>query len=203
MRLTSVISFSIVLAAMTGSAHAISLGDVLKAGAENNSTVSSVLPAETSGLLKALTGQLGITQEQAIGGSGALLGLAKNKLSNAEVSQLTESVPGLESLADNKLLGQLDSLNTMLKGSGTGSSEGDVSSRLGSLLGKKTATDTAASSGGALGNLNSMSDVNAVFSKLGMDGETSGQFVDVIMGYLKNQDVSSSLLSRLGSIWGA
>jgi hypothetical protein len=40
---------------------------------------------------------MNVTPEQAVGGTGAMLGLAKNKLSGTDYSQLAKSVPGLDS----------------------------------------------------------------------------------------------------------
>jgi hypothetical protein len=52
-----------------------------------------------------------------------------------------------------------------------------------------------------LGNIESMSAVNDVFSKLGLDPSMVSQFAPVIMGYLTDQGASSGLLGSLTSLW--
>jgi len=47
-------------------------------------------------LVGALTNQLGVTQDQATGGAGALFGLAKSRLKPEEFSQVSDAVPGMD-----------------------------------------------------------------------------------------------------------
>ena len=56
---------------------------------------------KAAGLLNTLGSELKITPEQAIGGAGAMLGLAKNRLSEPQFSELSKSVPGLDQIAGN------------------------------------------------------------------------------------------------------
>ena len=99
-------------------AAGFSLGDVANAvsGAQgsNNKAAAAAPSSETAGLLSALTSQLNITPEQAVGGTGAMLGLAKNKLSGTDYSQLGKSVPGLDQLSGSNSLGSLGALSGML-----------------------------------------------------------------------------------------
>jgi len=85
------------LAATPVFAAGFSLGDAANAIAGmqggNNKAAAAAPSSETAGLLSALTSQLNITPEQAVGGTGAMLGLAKNKLSGNDYSQLGNSVP--------------------------------------------------------------------------------------------------------------
>ena len=46
-------------------------------------------------LVSALTSGLGVNPEQAVGGTGAMMGLAKNKLSPDQFGSITSAVPGL------------------------------------------------------------------------------------------------------------
>jgi len=75
-------------------------------------------------LIGMLTSQLGISSEQACGGAGLLLKLAKDRLSSGEFSQVAASVPGLEGLlkaapaAGGGMLGML--------GKAVGGSAGDL-----------------------------------------------------------------------------
>ena len=47
-------------------------------------------------LVGMLTNQLGVTQDQATGGAGALFGLAKSRLKPEEFSQVSDAVPGMD-----------------------------------------------------------------------------------------------------------
>ena len=129
-------------------AAGFSLGDVANAvsGAQGNNKAAAAAPSsQTAGLLSALTSQLNITPEQAVGGTGAMLGLAKNKLSGSDYSQLGNSVPGLDQLSGNNALGSLGALSGML-----GQAGGSKTSGLDGLL----------------GNVKSTSDLNTAFSAL-------------------------------------
>lgn len=135
---------------------------------------------ETAGLLNTLGTQLNVTPQQAVGGTGALLGLAKNKLAGNDYSQLSKSVPGLDQLSGSSALGSLGGLSGMLGNSGGNSAVGSM-----------------------LGNVQSMGDVNKAFSALGMDSGMVGQFVPVILQYLGQQGASGSALQALSGVWGA
>jgi len=135
---------------------------------------------EAAGLLNTLGTQLNVTPQQAVGGTGALLGLAKNKLSSNDFSQLSQSVPGLDQLSGTSALGSLGGLSGMLGNSGSQSAVNN-----------------------ALGNVQSMGDVNKAFSALGMDSSMVSQFVPVILQYLGQQGAGGSALSALSGVWGA
>ena len=49
-------------------------------------------------LVGAMTKELGITAKQAVGGTGALLGLAKSRLKPEEFGQVASAIPGTEAL---------------------------------------------------------------------------------------------------------
>ncbi|WP_414906235.1 DUF2780 domain-containing protein [Pseudomonas sp. IT-P253] len=157
-----------------------SLDDVTQAASsmqDDNAATAAAPTLETAGLLGSLTSLLNVSPEQAIGGAGAMLGLAKNQLSSTDYSQLAESVPGLDMLSG---VGQLGALSGLLGSSG-------MSAGLGSVLGNVTNTN----------------DLNGAFSALGMDSGMVGQFAPVILQYLGQQGVGGSLLENLGGIWGA
>ena len=166
-------------------AAGFSLGDAANAisGMQggNNKAAAAAPTSETGGLLKALTSQLNITPEQAVGGTGAMLGLAKNKLSGNDFSQLSSSVPGLEQLSGNNALGSLGALSGML-----GQTGGSKTSGLDGLL----------------GNVKSTNDLNTAFSALGMDSGMVGQFAPVILQYLGGAGASNSVLGKLAQAWG-
>ncbi|SCW48881.1 DUF2780 domain-containing protein [Pseudomonas sp. NFACC05-1] len=135
---------------------------------------------KAAGLLNTLGSELKITPEQAIGGAGAMLGLAKNQLSEPQFSELSKSVPGLDQIAGNSAIGGLNGLGGLLGGG----------SEKHSLL------------DGLLGNVKDTGDLNNAFSALGMDSGMIGQFAPIILQYLGQQGVAGSLLQNLGGIWG-
>lgn len=49
-------------------------------------------------LVSLLTSQLGVNAQQASGGAGLLLSMAKDKLSSQEFGQIANAVPGIDSL---------------------------------------------------------------------------------------------------------
>ena len=160
---------------------ALNLSDVANAvsATQNHNQGAQVqLPAGQANLLNTLGSELKITPEQAIGGAGAMLGLARNNLSGDEYGQLTKAVPGLDLLSGANALGGL-----------------------GQLLGD----DKSASLwGNALGNENEVenrSDLDSPFKALGMDTGMIGQFAPLILQYLGQQGVAASLLQNLGSLW--
>ncbi|RMP60802.1 hypothetical protein ALQ18_02116 [Pseudomonas marginalis pv. marginalis] len=166
-------------------AAGFSLGEVANAVSAaqggNNKAAAAAPSSQTAGLLSALTSQLNITPEQAVGGTGAMLGLAKNQLSSTDYSQLGKSVPGLDQLSGSNSLGSLGALSGML-----GQSGGSKTSGLDSVL----------------GNVKSTNDLNTAFSALGMDSGMVGQFAPVILQYLGGQGANSSVLGKLAQAWG-
>ena len=165
-------------------AAGFSLGDVANAvsGAQGTNKAAAAAPSsQTAGLLSALTSQLNVTPEQAVGGTGAMLGLAKNQLSGTDYSQLGKSVPGLDQLSGSNSLGSLGALSGML-----GQSGGSKTSGLDGLL----------------GNVKNTSDLNTAFGALGMDSGMIGQFAPVILQFLGGQGANESLLGKLAQAWG-
>ena len=78
-------------------AGAFSLNDPLSSGAQALFS-STEVSGEARQLLGQLKGQLGVTDAQAVGGTGALLKLAQNQLGTGAMSSLTSEAPGLSSL---------------------------------------------------------------------------------------------------------
>jgi len=145
-------------------------------GDDATATATAAPTPQTADLLSTLS-ELDITPEQAIGGAGAMLGLAKNQLSSTDYSQLAKSVPGID----------------MLSGGG----------ELGALAGLLGSSGKAAGLDNALGNVKDTNDLNNAFSALGMDTGMIGLFTPVLLQYLGQQGVGGTLLSSLGNIWGA
>lgn len=143
---------------------------------EDAAAAAAAPTSQTAGLLSALS-QLNVTPQQAIGGAGAMLGLAKNQLSSTDYSELAKSVPGIELLSGG---GELGVLSGLLGSSGK-----------------------AAGLGNVLGNVNNANDLNSAFSALGMDSGMIGLFAPVLLQFFGQQGVGGSLLTNLGGIWGA
>ncbi|MHA3734655.1 DUF2780 domain-containing protein [Pseudomonas sp. Eth.TT006] len=157
-----------------------SLDDVTRAASSmqgGNAATAAAPTSETAGLLQAITG-LGVTPQQAVGGTSAMLGLAKNQLSSTDYSQLAKEVPGIDKL------------------SGGGGNLAALSGLLGSS-GKSAGLENA------LGNVKDTNDLNNAFGALGMDSGMVGQFAPVLLKYLGDQGVGGPILQSLGSIWGA
>jgi hypothetical protein len=145
-------------------------------GTQDDDAAAAAPTAQTADLLSALS-QLDVTTEQAIGGAGAMLGLAKNQLSSTDYSELAKSVPGIDLLSGGGELGVLSGL-------------------LGSS-GKASGLDSL------LGNVSNTNDLNSAFNALGMDTGMIGLFAPVLLKFFGQQGVGGSLLTNLGGIWGA
>ena len=157
-----------------------SLNDVAGAvsGMQGGDKAAAAAPtSETAGLLSALSA-LNITPQQAVGGTRAMLGLAKNQLSSTDYSQLAKEVPGIDKLSGGS--GNLAALSGLLGSSGK-----------------------SAGLENALGNVTDTNDLNNAFGALGMDSGMVGQFAPVLLKYLGDQGVGGPILQSLGSIWGA
>ena len=181
-----VLALPLVLAASP--VFAFNLNDAVNAcnsASGNNNAKATAAAASTpqaQGLLQALTSQLNVTPQQAVGGTGALLGLAKNQLVGNDYSQLAKAVPGLDQLSGANAASGLAQLGSLLGGGGQDAKQ----SPLGSLL----------------GSVDSRQDVNKTFNALGMNSNMTTQFAQVILGYLGKQGTQPSLLSTLGNVWG-
>ena len=71
-----------------------------QAGSAMGSGATTQAPAtqQQSGLLSTLTSQLGVTPQQAAGGTAALMNVAQQKMPATNYAELLKSVPGLSSL---------------------------------------------------------------------------------------------------------
>jgi hypothetical protein len=123
---------------------------------DNLKNLGSVPSAD--GLLTMLTSNLGVTNEQASGGMGALLNYAKENVSSEQFSAIGEAVPGLEGL-----LSQAPSIESL-------SSEG-----LGGLLNKAAEYSDS---------LQSLALLKQQFDALGLDTDMILQYVEQAKAYL-------------------
>lgn len=183
MKTTRTIALATFLTMVAGcSASAFNLNDSARMATTATPTTAlgagTLVDPQTTALLNSLAG-LNVSPLQALGGTGALLGLAKSQLQETAYTQLSQSVPGLESLTGSNALSQ--------------------ASLLGGLLGQSSTVTQAEE---LLSNVNSMSDVNQTFSALGMQQAQVGQFTPILLQYLGNQGASGALLQSLANVWG-
>src|SRR5262245_44261368 len=116
-------------------------------------------PSPSPELTGQLTKDLGITQDQAVGGSGALFGLAKSRLKPEEFGKVSSAVPGMDGLlaaAPKSPLG------------GAASPLGSVGSAL----------------PGAVGGLAGLAPVAGSFKSLGLSPEMAAKFVPVLTNFV-------------------
>lgn len=106
-------------------------------------------------LVGELTKGLGITPEQAVGGSGALFGLAKSRLKPEEFGKVASAVPGMDGLLAAAPQSPM----------GGGSALGSVTSAL----------------PGAIGGL---APVAGAFKSLGLSPEMAAQFVPILTNFV-------------------
>jgi hypothetical protein len=67
------------------------------------STTSSVASLASNPMISSLTSGLGVTADQAIGGAGALMNIAKGNLSSDQWSKVADAVPASGSIMDSGL----------------------------------------------------------------------------------------------------
>ena len=132
---------------------------------------------------------MGVKPEQAAGGVGAMLSLAKNQLTSNDYAALTQQVPGIEKVTGAGALTQLSQYSAKHP-------------ELQALIGQKI-SPVNANTKVALGNVTSASQLDSAFEALGMDSSMVQQFAPLITNFLGQQGVSSPLLTTLSSLWGA
>lgn len=120
-------------------------------------SIASPVSADTSKLIGTLVDTLGVTEDQATGGSGAVFREAKNNMSSGDYSQLLKAVPGIDSLMS-------------------------AAPQSGGLTGKATSL-----LGGSAGSATGMANLADSFSKLGLAPDMVNQFVPVIMDFVQSE----------------
>ena len=122
-------------------------------------------------LIQLLTSQLGISNEQAKGGSGLLFKLAKDKLGGGDFSQIANAVPGLEDL-----------ISSAPKAGGLAGALGGLASSFGG--------------GGKLGNLAALA---GGFKSLNLDPEMVSKFIPIVMSFVQSKggDTIKDLLGKV------
>ena len=120
-------------------------------------SVSSPASADTSKLIGSLVDKLGVSEDQATGGSGAVFKEAKNNMDPGDYSQLLSAVPGIDSLIS-------------------------AAPQTGGLAGK-----TSSLLGGSGGSATGMANLADSFSKLGLAPDMVNQFVPVILDFVQSE----------------
>jgi hypothetical protein len=132
------------------------------------------------GLLPVLTSQLGVSETQAQGGMGSLLQVAQTTLSSNDFAQLSEGIPGMQ---------------TLLAAAPALSSKSAGGNALSGML---------ANAGGLVAGLGSMSKLTQQFEALGLNPEMIVQFATIAIDYfsnsaekgVENADSTAALLQR-------
>ena len=124
--------------------------------------------AGVTDLVGALTGDIGISQEQAEGGTGALFNYAKQNMSGDDFSRLASGLPGLDGL-----MAKAPSLGGTSEGSASGLSSalGSASSMLG---------------GNGTNELGAAAALAEPFAKLGLDPAMTSKFIGVTLDYVQS-----------------
>ncbi|NJR68695.1 MAG: DUF2780 domain-containing protein [Synechococcales cyanobacterium CRU_2_2] len=119
-------------------------------------------------LVQHLVSSLGIQEEQAKGGAGLIMQMAKSKLEDHEFAQIAQAIPGVSDLLETapaeekKGGGFLGTLGGMAAGLGGGA-------------------------GGAASNVTNMIGLAAGFSKLGMDPSMISKFMPTILSFAQTK----------------
>ena len=123
-------------------------------------------------LIQMLTSQLGISDQQAKGGSGLLFKLAKDKLGSDEFSQVARALPGLEDLISSA------------------PNSGGIAGALGGL---------ASSLGGGAGQLGNLAALAGGFKDLNLDSGMVNRFIPIVMSFVQSQggDTVKNILEKV------
>ena len=132
--------------------------------------------------------QMGVKPEQAAGGVGAMLSLAKNQLTTNDYAALTQQVPGINKVTGAGALTQLSQFSAK-------------NPQLQALVGQINPVSNDAKV--AVSNVTNQSQLNSAFEALGMNSSLIQEFAPLITQYLGQQGVASPLLTTLSTLWGA
>lgn len=131
------------------------------------------LSVHAADLVGLLTEQLGVTEDQAAGGAGAIFDYAQNQLGPEDFSQIAQTVPNMDSL-----------LSVAPK-----SEAGGIVDQGLSALG---ADDT-----GSLGELAALA---GPFNQLGLSPDMVSQFVPIVLDYVKSTGGESAMSLLQGAL---
>jgi hypothetical protein len=112
-------------------------------------------------LIDMLTSGLGVKEDEAKGGTGLLMNLAKEKLGAGDFGKIANVIPGVDDLiktapeADTGIMGTLGKM--------------------------------ASGMGGSMGQLGTLASLAGGFSKLGLDADMIGKFVPIILSFVQQK----------------
>lgn len=152
-------------------AAAIDHGSASSASAVQSSdtgTVAADIPAGTAtiGLVDILEHRLGVSQQQALSGAGAIFQLAQNNMAPDAFAAMARSIPGM-----NQMLSAAPPMSNLASG-------------LSSLMGDKNQT------------LSSVAALAASFQQLDLAPDMVGRFIPIIANYVRQAsgEVTANLL---------
>jgi hypothetical protein len=126
---------------------------------ESGATAAKNISASQTGLTDILVNQLGVSQQQALGGAGAIFQAAKGNMDPQAFTTLSQSVPGMSNM-----------LNAAPKMSNSMSSvTGGISSMI----------------GGANNTLESMASLVSSFKQLNLSPNMANQFIPIVTNYVR------------------
>lgn len=111
-------------------------------------------------LLQEIVKQLGVTEDQAKGGTGMIFNLAKEKLGTDDFGQLADIVPGMDDLLS------------------AAPEPGGFASAIGSI---------ASSFGEKAGHLGDLAELASGFKSLDLDSGMVGKFVPIVLSFVKGK----------------
>ncbi|ADE16065.1 conserved hypothetical protein [Nitrosococcus halophilus Nc 4] len=123
---------------------------------EAGTTAARSMGTSQTGLTDILMNQLGVSQQQALGGAGAIFQAAKTNMDSKAFTNLSQSVPGM-----NEMLSAAPKMSNVT--SGISSMMGDANNALGS-----------------------MASLAASFKQLNLSPDMVGQFIPVVTDYVRN-----------------
>ncbi len=123
---------------------------------EAGKTAATGLPASQASLTNVLVGQLGVSQQQALGGAGAIFQAAKAKMAPQAFTTLSQSIPGMSGM-----LAAAPQVSQPLSGAT-------------SML------------GGVSGTVDTMTSLASSFQQLNLSPNMVNQFIPVVVDYVRN-----------------
>jgi hypothetical protein len=124
---------------------------------------SAASAVKSASLTDMLVSQLGVTNQQAMGGAGAIFSMAQSHMAPADFSKLSSAVPGM-----SQMLAVAPAISAV-----TGADSG--------LMG------AAASAIGGGSSLGSIAALGSAFQTLGMNSSMASAFMPVVMQYVQAQ----------------
>ena len=146
------------------------------AAAPSDATISTTGTATqlAQGLVPELSRELGITTQQAEGGTGALMQLAKASLSSGEFQQISSAMPGMDVL--------------LAAAPALGKTAGGISG-LGGMM---------SSLGGGDSSLSGLAKVTEQFQALGISPSMIAQFAQMVVSYFRGGEGNTAALLEKG-----